>query len=230
MFKAVFIDIDNTLLDFQKCSALAIKKSFKKNKIRFTKSVIGIFHTINDSLWKKVEKQIIDKDKLHEVRFQLILKELNYKKDDLIIKAKKVEDDFRYNIAFLSIKIKGASSLVKYLAKKYVVCIASNSFYDQQKTRLDRAKIFTYVTHLFVSEKMGYDKPSPKFFERAFESLQGVNPSETVMIGDSISADISGGKDFGMATVWFNKKKVDNADRSQVDYEVYKLKDIKKIL
>lgn len=228
MIKAVFLDIDNTLLDFQKCSNHALEYSFNKNGLTFDQQVYPTFTKVNDRLWHKVEQKEITKDYLHQIRFKCVLKELN--KDQLTIESKGllIEKDFCDKLFVTAIPVEGAKELVEYLSKKYIVCIASNSFYSQQLSRLTKAGIFQYVNHLFVSETIGVDKPDVEFFKRAFTYLPKLTPSQAVMVGDSINADILGGKNFGMQTIWFNKSKLPKNDMP--DFTVYRLEEIKNIL
>ena len=60
-----------------------------------------------------------------------------------------------------------------------------------------------YFAHCFVSEKVGADKPSQRFFDGCLKELPGVRPEECMMIGDSLTADITGGRAYGMSTCWY---------------------------
>lgn len=223
MVKAVFIDIDNTLLDFNACATKAMKIAFTSHKLKFDKNTFPTFKSVNDGLWLRIERGEITREVLHDVRFNMIFERLGIKFDGHII-----EREFLDNLNFCAIPVKGAKSIVKYLSKKYILCSASNAFYNQQINRLTASKLLPYLHKTFVSEKIGASKPSKEFFERSFSELDGIKPKDTVMIGDSVTADIEGGKNFGMQTIWFNRDK-ENI-QSNADYVVTALKDIKKIL
>ena len=92
-----------------------------------------------------------------------------------------------------------------------------------------------YFTHCFVSETVGADKPSRQFFDGCMKEFTDVLPSECMMIGDSLTADIEGGQAYGMSTCWF----VHSGDKSAIqqnnggkvaDYIIYELAELKNIL
>lgn len=58
-----------------------------------------------------------------------------------------------------------------------------------------------HVEVLIASCDVGYMKPHPQIFRLALDAL-GVSPEETVMVGDSLYADVGGAKPLGMTAVW----------------------------
>jgi len=52
-----------------------------------------------------------------------------------------------------------------------------------------------------ISCEVGYMKPHPRIFECALDQM-GVQAEETVMVGDSLRADVEGAKTLGMIAVW----------------------------
>ena len=89
--------------------------------------------------------------------------------------------------------------------------------------------MFEYFSKIFVSEIIGHNKPNKEFFDACFSKLNGATPLNTVMIGDSLTADIKGATDYGMTTIWFNKKD-QVAEEKIYTYSVNDLKAIKKYL
>ena len=92
-----------------------------------------------------------------------------------------------------------------------------------------------YFTHCFVSETVGADKPSRQFFDGCMKELTDVLPSECMMIGDSLTADIEGGQAYGMSTCWFVHSGDKSAIRQNnggkvVDHIIYELAELKNIL
>lgn len=221
--KAVLLDIDNTLLDFNKCATECIRLVFKKFNLKFDQNTFSVFKVVNDELWLGIEKGTLTKKELHEVRFNKVLKALGQEYDGLL-----VEKEFLKNLKEIAIPIDGALDLVKYLSSKYVICTASNSFYNQQVNRLTTAGIYPYVDHMFISETIGYEKPTNAFFRECLNRLNCIEKSQVVMIGDSLSADIKGGLDFGIKTIWFNPENKPIPD--DCDVVVNSLEEIKKYL
>ena len=147
-----------------------------------------------------------------------------------------MEKEFRRLLHLSAVPEEGAKDILKYLyKKKYCLCAASNGPYDQQINRLKSADMLKYFTHCFVSETVGADKPSRQFFDGCMKEFTDVLPSECMMIGDSLTADIEGGQAYGMSTCWF----VHSGDKSAIrqnnggkvaDYIIYELAELKNIL
>jgi FMN phosphatase YigB (HAD superfamily) len=72
----VFIDIDNTLLDFGKCAALALKNAFAHYSAPIPDGVLEVFHNVNDELWRNIEKGLITQSELHDTRFVKVFDKL----------------------------------------------------------------------------------------------------------------------------------------------------------
>lgn len=224
MIKVVFIDIDNTLLDFNQSSKQAVKQAFSNFGLPYKDSDYITFKKINDQLWKKIERGELDRKGMHAVRFPLVLKELGIDFDGL-----KVETEFRKILAQTACLVDGALETLKYLCDKYKVYGATNAIYDLQVNRLTSAGLYHYFSGLFVSEKIGHNKPTKEFFDYCFNNIEGLKPNQAVMVGDSLTADIIGGKDYGMTTVWYNHDKLAEIS-DKADYKIDKLIDIKNIL
>lgn len=225
MIKAVFMDIDNTLLDFHLNAYYALKDAFKACDLEFKEEYFDTFLKVNDGLWEKIEKKTLTRAELKVIRFQLVFKAVGVVGDSVL-----GEEVFRKKLYEYAYPIDGAMDVLRYLCGKYRMFAASNAIEKQQIARLKRAGMHDLFEKLFISEGIGHDKPSKEFFDYCFSLVDGVTPQEAVMIGDSLSADIKGGKDYGLTTVWFNRHGKNNPNPDCVDYEVKSLEDIKKIL
>lgn len=224
MIKAVLIDIDNTLLDFNKSSKQAIEVAFKKHNLTFFDEIMPVYLRITDSLWKGIEKGVCTRTQLRKDRWNLIFKELNVDYD-----GEKLEETYRKALCFSSFLIDGSYDLLEYLSKKYTVCTISNAPTVQQITRLKSADIFKFIDYNFISEDIGFDKPNKDFFKACFSRLGNILPEETIIVGDSLTADIKGGVDYNIKTVWVN---FDNKSCGEITptYTARSLSEIKNIL
>ena len=191
MIKTVFIDIDNTLLDFNESSKECIRQAFNEQGLVFDENTFPTFKRINDELWLKIEKGELDRLGLHKIRFNLVLNALGLSGDGELI-----EKRFREILFDTAIAIDGAKDILEYLASKYTVCAASNAIYLQQINRLAKTGMLGYLKEVFISEKMGVSKPTKEFFDICFNKVNA-KKQEVIMIGDSISADIMGAKEYG---------------------------------
>ena len=224
MIKCIFTDIDNTLLDFQKCAASSIKSGFADWSLPYDDGVFPTFERINNGLWLQIENKTLTLDELHRVRWQRIFAELGIEAD-----SEAFEWVFVKYLDESCDTVDGAEELCRYLSSKYVLCAASNAPYEQQRYRLEKAGLLPYFSHLFISEDVGFPKPGKEFFDECFRRLDNVSPEETVMIGDSLTADINGGADYGLTTVWYRHKKEAVPTDCRADHSVTRLEEIRDI-
>ena len=225
MITNVLIDVDNTLLDFNKCAEEAIKICFSKWNLAYSDKVFPVFIEVNDSLWQKIETGEIDKKTLYQIRWKTIFDKLGIDANGPVF-----EQDFRNVFTDSKEAVDGAYEILDYLSKKYTVSVASNASYQQQLIRLSNADMLKYFAHIFNSEQIGHPKPEPKFFDACFEKLGNIPKEEVIIIGDSLSADINGGAVYGIKTLWFNYGKADIPNNVKADFIVNSLDEIKNIL
>lgn len=224
MIKAILIDIDNTLLDFNECAKASMMQGFKDFNLTYKDEMFPTFIKINDFLWGEIEKGNITKEELLEVRWNKIFAKLGIEFDGVTF-----EDRFRYYIERSGHIVRDAHEVMDYLTSKYRVYAASNGFEKHQLGRLKEAKLIDKFSAIFVSEKAGYAKPSTEFFDYCFDRMGYVNKNEVIMIGDSVYADMKGGIDYGIKTCWFDFKRTQNCT-AKVDYVIKNLTDLYKIL
>ena len=230
--KLIFIDIDNTLLDFDKYTEESLKKGFKRFSLpEFEPYMLDVFHQENDKLWRKIEEGTLHIDGLKHVRFQRVFEALHIKPsfDPTLFEAY-----YRSQLFESAIPVDGAYKMLDYLSKKYILAVASNGPYEQQIHRLSLAKMDRYFTYFFISEKIGYSKPSPFFFLKAFGEINTnrtdiILPKDACIIGDSLTSDMKGGFNAGMHTCFFNKKKVDTPP-DRIDFAISDLSKISDVL
>ena len=225
MIKAILIDIDNTLLDFFKSSEKAIKILFEQKGVVYSEKVYTTFTEINEALWLQIEKKEITKPEMYKLRWKLILEKLNIDYDSDIM-----ETDFRAILSGIAEPVKNAYEILEYLSKDYKLYAASNSSFEHQRKRLTQSDMLKFFNDLFVSEKVGALKPAKEFFDVCFSHLGNVTKDEVVMIGDSLSADILGGFNYGIKTIWFNPNSLENTSKATPDYIVNDLLEIKNVL
>jgi YjjG family noncanonical pyrimidine nucleotidase len=222
--KAVFLDVDNTLLDFNACSRLSMEKSFNECGLPFQEHMYPVFQKVNDKLWQQIETGKLTRAQLHQIRWDLVLAELGIAGDGIAVEARFLE-----HLAQDATPIDGAYELLEYLYPRYTVCVASNAPYEQQLKRLRSVDMLRFFHKTFISEKMGAAKPGKEFFDACFHELSPITPEETIMIGDSVTADIRGGRTYGMHTCWYDHNHTGQKCQ-EAEYTVNSLRDIRGIL
>ncbi len=224
MKKAIFLDIDNTLLNFDECARESMKRAFADFDLPFNDDMFDMFERVNLSIWKRLEEGIITKDQLFKIRWSTVLAALNIPFDGILM-----EKQFKKYINTIAIKIEYADSILEYLSSKYKLYATSNSTYEQQVSRLKNAGFDKYFKGYFISEKIGAEKPTKSFFDKCF-ALVPYSKDEVVLIGDSPTADIKGGRQYGIDTIWLDRRGEILPDGVISTHTVHHLKEIENIL
>lgn len=223
MIKAVLIDIDDTIFDFEKCSKNSFLKTLEKFNLKFKEQDFSYFNKVNDILWTK--------QKLGEINIKEVFIKRNYlmgKYFNLDIEKGLFNDLF---VKFLYDEIEmvdGIEDLLLYLSDKYKIFTASNGIFKMQENRLKKSNLDKYFDKIFVSDKIGYEKPDKKFFQKIMDLTKFSN-DDLIMIGDSIKSDIIGAKNSKIKSIYFNKEDKKITDKN-FTYQVKNLSEIKKIL
>jgi putative hydrolase of the HAD superfamily len=202
--KHIFFDLDHTLWDFEKNSKLTFKIIFDKHGIPFDlDSFIEVYKPINFKYWNMYRKNMISSENLRHERLKEVFSILGYPYDRALIDLMAEE-----YINYLSEQIHlfpDTNTVLDYLSEHYELHIITNGFEMIQHKKLKSSKINHYFKTVTTAEGSGYKKPDPRIFDHALTSAKATN-RDSLMIGDSLEADIQGAKDFGMHTIYFGKK------------------------
>lgn len=228
--KAILIDIDDTILDFDAYVKEAMRTGFQKFGFSpYKEEMYQTFLKINTKLWSELEKGKLSFPELKKIRWNLVFQALGIDFD-----GEMFENYFRGELFHSAIPVEGAVELLDYLSEKYPLYTASNGPYLQQLNRLKVGGMEHYFKDFFISEKIGFSKPSKEFFDSCFTVLKKSNesilPENVLMIGDSLSSDMRGAADYGMKTCFFDKKNKGLTDDLKINFYVKNLIDIKKII
>ena len=222
--KIVLLDVDNTLLSFDDYVRQSMIEGFEHFHLKpYREEMFDVFTRINNEFWEALERKEITREQLQAKRWQAILDAL-----DMDFDGPSFEIYFREKLFSSAIPVDGAPELLSYLSDRYVLGIASNGPYEQQVNRLKLGGMLDYFRYLFISERLGAVKPNREFFDECMKYLNGIEPEEIMMIGDSLTSDIAGGMAYGLRTCWYNPARRTAAVRP--DYEVQTLKQIQDIL
>lgn len=227
MIKNVLLDLDDTIFDFHKAEAIAVSKTLQDMEIEPTPEVIQRYSEINLSQWKRLELGEIDREEVKVGRYRKLFEELGVNASATAA-AKTYEGYLSIGHYFLP----GAEDLLKTLSKSYRLYLVSNGTATVQKGRIGSSDIEQYFERIFISEIVGCNKPDVHFFEACFKEIPDFEKSETIIIGDSLSSDIQGGKNAGIYTLWFNPKHLPAPKNQKLipDAETDSLDKIEKLL
>ena len=204
----VFFDLDHTLWDFEKNSALAFEFIFEKHHIilDFDK-FIHFYVPVNLKYWEMFRKDEIDHHTMRYRRLRDTFDYLEYEISD--DKIQLLSEEYIYYLPKNNHLFADAIPVLDYLKSKYNLHIITNGFAEIQKNKLNNSNITHYFKTITNSEMAGVKKPNPLIFEFALD-LAKAKKENSIMIGDCIEADVQGALDAGLDAIHFCKSKTDN--------------------
>ena len=233
-YKDLFVDFDDTLYDTHGNAVIALRETYEAFHLERYFSAPEIFYDAywmaNIDLWTRYSKGEITRDYLIVERFRRPLSVGNGL-DVTEQLCLEMSDTF---LDFCSTKpgvVEGAHELMAYLkGKGYRMHMTSNGFHEVQYKKLAACGLRDYFDTIILSEDAGVNKPSPAFFEYAFQR-SGASRETTLMIGDNLQTDILGALNADIDAMLFNRWHVDVDDSSQMPtFIVDNLKEIMTVL
>ncbi|MBV7270074.1 YjjG family noncanonical pyrimidine nucleotidase [Winogradskyella luteola] len=223
--KHVFFDLDHTLWDFDKNSGLTFEKIFKLSDIETNlEDFLEVYEPINLKYWKLYREERVSKANLRYSRLKEAFDILEVAIEDKTINHLSVAY-IDYLTTFNHL-FEGTFEILDYLKNKYELHIITNGFEEAQERKMKNSNIRDYFKTITNSEMVGVKKPNPKIFNFALDSANAL-PEESIMIGDSLEADIEGADNIGMDTIYFDYRNLNNTK----DYKrITKLKSIENYL
>ncbi|CZT57613.1 Putative HAD-hydrolase YfnB [Eubacteriaceae bacterium CHKCI005] len=221
----ILFDLDNTLFDFNKAERIALTKALLQMGADPTESILHRFSQINLAQWKLLEQGKLNRNQVKIRRFQLLFDELNLNCD-----AKETAKVYESLLGMGHYFMEGAEQVLRTLSPQYHLYLVTNGTASVQRSRMKSAKLERYLKDSFISEEIGFDKPSKEYFSHCFQHIPGFQKQSTIIVGDSLTSDIQGGKNAGIRTVWFNPSHASNPSDIIPDYEIAYLKDLPELV
>ena len=225
MFEFLLLDMDDTILDFHKAEYFAIRKTLSAFGIEPTDETCDLYSRINLSFWKALERKEVSRQELEWGRFDQLFRQLDVQADPVACGELYYE-----NLSEGHYFLDGAKEALESLAKQYKVYLVTNGTSQVQARRIADAGLAPIVRGIFISQEMGADKPDPVFFHNAFDRIPDFNPTKALIVGDSLSSDIQGGKNMGIATCWINPRGQTCPPKLTPDYQIASLTQLEDIL
>ena len=224
-YRIALFDADNTLLDFNRAEHKAVCACLATRGLPTDEETTALYSRINDGYWKRLEQGLITRDRLKVERFADLFAALGYEGDPACM-AK----DYEEALSRQTDLIDGALELTKALHGKCRLFIITNGTAIVQKRRFGGCPLAPYFERSFISEEMGCAKPEKVFFDRVAAEISDFDPSDALVIGDSLTSDIRGGIGAGIDTCWFNPGGKTAPEGMDITYTVRDLSEILPIL
>jgi len=198
-YDVVFLDADGTLFDFERAQADAVRGLFADRDIAQLDGLDEAYAEINASLWKDYEKGLVTHEFLAVERFRRL-----FSRFGIGVDPTEVGRAYPSYLANSSVLFPGAEEICAWLSERYTLAIITNGMTAVQRGRIARSPIARYIAELVISEEVGCKKPDAAIFEIAAGRVHCGDKSRMLIVGDSLSSDILGGKNFGIDTCWLN--------------------------
>ncbi|MGV3546473.1 MAG: YjjG family noncanonical pyrimidine nucleotidase [Pedobacter sp.] len=225
MIKHIFFDLDHTIWDFDRNAQetlMELYESYKLNELGLSSAedFIATYTVNNHQLWAQYHLGKITKQALREERFRKTFLDLGLQPE--LIPAK-FEDDYVAMGPTKTNLFESAEKVLTYLQNKYHLHIISNGFKEAVLTKMQVSNLNPYFKNVVISEDVGVNKPDKAIFEYAL-NLARAQKQESIMIGDSLEADVYGAQNFGIKAIFFNPLKAQKPN--DVEQQIHHLEEL----
>ena len=221
----VLLDLDNTILDFNTAERFALKRALNDLGLPFDERVLSLYHVLNIQHWEMLEDGLLTRDQVLVKRFEALYRELGLKAD-----AFRTQEMYESNLSEGHWFVPGAEELLEALCGQYRLFICSNGVGAVQDGRIASAGIAPFFEDIFISERVGGNKPERGFFEACFARIPNFRRERALILGDSLTSDIRGGLNAGILTCWYNPRGKENPGEILPDREIRSLEEFPALL
>ena len=224
MIDTILFDLDDTLLDFTANEEVALVDTLSRFGVVPTGDIVKQYIEINRACWQRLERGEWTREEVLVGRFRELYAMLGVNAD-----PEATQSYYEKRLSQEGTYIEGARELLIELGKKYRLYAVSNGTEIVQDGRVAATRIDKHLDGIFISGRVGADKPSPIFFDRIFETIGGER-GHTVIVGDSLTSDILGGINSGIQTVWYNPQGRENNTGIIPNYEIGSLSELPSLI
>ncbi|MDK4696383.1 pyrimidine 5'-nucleotidase [Kingella negevensis] len=218
MYQWILFDADQTLFSFNGHHGL--EHLLTHHKQTFTPEEYSHFKTLNDHLWNDYQDGKINLDQLNATRFAQLSQRTG-------ISPKQLNNELQLAMSTICQPLDGATELLHTLRKRQIkIGIITNGFNILQRPRLEHHRLSGCIDLLVTSEEAGVAKPDKRIFQYAFKQMPHTQPENVLMVGDSLTSDITGGHNAGIATCWYNPQQKPLSGCVKPTYEIRSLKEL----
>lgn len=225
MTDTILWDLDNTIFDFSRAERIALRKTLVELGVEPAETTLRRYSELNDAQWKLLEQGRLTRKQVKVRRYHLLFEELGVEAS-----AEKAAKLYEGYLALGHYYMDGAEDVLKVLKGKYRMYLVTNGTARVQHGRVDSSGLMEYMEGMFISEEVGYDKPSTAYFDACFARIPDFRKEHAVIVGDSLTSDIQGGINAGVRTIWFNPRGTARGEVIVPDWEIRKLSELPELL
>lgn len=201
VYTTLLFDLDHTLLDSDASEVAAYVHTMTSLGFDDHDRHFDRYVTINREMWQMVEAGTMRPDDVRFRRFEQFTRELGIDADPVAM-----AEAFVWGLGAHGELYEGARDLLDALAGTVRMAMVTNGLSEVQRARIERLDLDRYFDAVVISSEVGVTKPRREIFDLTFERLGEPDRTAALMIGDSLSSDIRGGRDYGIATCWYNPR------------------------
>lgn len=198
-YDIILTDIDNTLLDFSADAHDAFRTTLEEKGLPFSEEDWTIYHQINDRLWRDFDMGKIQKAQIYPQRFRDFLDVRGYAGDPVEIGSL-----YMKHLARGTHQYPDSRKLLETLRNMGCeIYGATNGETTVQTTRMTASGLRPLFDGMYISEQLGCQKPQKEYYDIIFADIGEEKRSRAIMLGDSLTSDMQGGRNAGIATCFF---------------------------
>lgn len=198
-YDIVLLDADETVYDFRLAERTAVSKTLLKYGVEPVDNTVRLYSEFNLRCWKALERGELSRAELKARRFEMLFDELGREYIDF----SRVNITYENNLSQCAYLLPGALDFVKRLHRTCRIYLATNGLTIPQRGRYNRSAVKPYVDGIYISEQVGVSKPNKEYFDYIFNDLGITEKSRVIMVGDSLTSDMQGGRNAGITTCHF---------------------------
>lgn len=231
MYKVILFDLDDTLIYFDDYWEESVKETFRQHHATKDLDCDALFKVYCEKDQYFGQKYIRQEISIQQFRNYSLMETLKQFGLSLSYENADALGDRCRSISRTKIKPNPTTlQTLEVLLQKYRLGIVTNGTTVWQHDKIEALGIKHLFANdsIFISEKIGIEKPMPGIYLAALEHFR-VLPHETVFIGDSWQNDVLGPNRVGIPSIWFNRMDhpvPKNANLVAVIKEIHDLLDI----
>ena len=222
----VLWDVDGTLLDFKASEEECIRRCFAKYGVHISHEQMEWYSRCNHSYWKRLEAGEITRQRVYLGRFEDFFDYIGVSH----IPVEQLNDQYQEALGSSVVMQENAAGICEYLKGRCRQYVVTNGSAVAQRGKLKKSGLENFMDGIFISEEMGAEKPSREFFHMCSRKIPDYDPAKTIIIGDSLTSDMTGGNNAGIICCWFNPHGEKQTGELRIDYEIKSLKELEDIL